>query len=353
MAGPGIAATSSSKINPSPEHFLSSGSFMTHIPDRPEARAASVMSVTARPPRDFLAQLKPYAQLVRLPNVFTAFADICLGGLAAHILPDRWLPFLFLLLSSGCLYCAGMVWNDFFDIDQDRKERPFRPIPSGRVPRERAGRLGAGLLLMGVGLATLAGVSASAWNWVPVALALALVAAILLYDAWLKRTWAGPLGMGACRFLNVLLGVSVAADGAAPWSVHAAAVVGLYIVGVTWFARTEARASKQSTLAAAALVMLAALLLALPLPLWLQPPEASSPLFPYLLVALGLLVGIPAGEAVAHPAPAQVQAAVKRAIMGLVLLDAVLATALAGAIGLVILLLLLPALYLGRWIYST
>jgi 4-hydroxybenzoate polyprenyltransferase len=297
--------------------------------------------------------LKPYAQLVRLPNVFTAFADICLGALAAHIMPEKWLPFLLLLLASGCLYCAGMVWNDFFDIDQDRKERPFRPIPSGRVPRERAGRLGAGLLLMGVGLATLAGVSVSEWNWLPATLALALVAAILLYDAWLKRTWAGPLGMGSCRFLNVLLGLSIAPDGATPWSFHLAAVVGLYIVGVTWFARTEARLSKQSTLAGAALVMLAALLLALPLPLWLQPPETSSPLFPYLLAGLGLFVGIPAGEAVARPAPAPVQAAVKRAVMGLVVLDAALATALAGAQGLAILLLLVPALYLGRWLYST
>ena len=49
----------------------------------------------------------------------------------------------------------------------------------------------------------------------------------------------------------------------------------------------------------------------------------------------------------------RVQAAVKRAIMGLIVLDAVLATALAGTVGLVILLLLVPALYLGRWIYST
>jgi len=326
---------------------------MKRTPDLPEGTAASTRPPAPPAAGPLLPKLKPYAQLMRLPNVFTAFADICMGALAAHILPDKWLAFVLLLLSSGCLYCAGMVWNDFFDIDQDRKERPFRPIPSGRVPRERAGRLGAGLLLMGIGLATLAGVSASDWNWQPLAVALALVVAILLYDAWLKRTWAGPLGMGSCRFLNVLLGVTVAADGAAPWSVHAAAVVGLYIVGVTWFARTEARASKQSTLSAAALVMLAALLLALPLPLWLQPPDSSSPLFPYLLVALGLFVGIPASEALARPAPAQVQVAVKRAIMGLVLLDAVMATALAGTIGLVILILLVPAMYLGRWIYST
>jgi hypothetical protein len=41
--------------------------------------------------------------------------------------------------------------------------------------------------------------------------------------------------------------------------------------------------------------------------------------------------------------------------MALILLDAVLATATAGAIGLVILLLLAPSLYLNRkrWLYAT
>src|SRR5271166_2427559 len=92
---------------------------------------SSTHPVTPSPSHPVIwSRLKPYAQLVRLPNVFTAFADICLGALAAHILPDKWLPFVLLLLSSGCLYCAGMVWNDFFDIEQDCKERPFRPIPS-------------------------------------------------------------------------------------------------------------------------------------------------------------------------------------------------------------------------------
>src|SRR4051812_42314353 len=112
----------------------------------------------AAPPRSPLAprkRLRPYAQLVRLPNVFTAFADIGLGGLAAAAhserhpgaLLDHWLPFLLLLLASGLLYCAGMVWNDFFDIEQDRRERPFRPIPSGNVPLRTAGRLGGALLI--------------------------------------------------------------------------------------------------------------------------------------------------------------------------------------------------------------
>src|SRR5437868_8098899 len=78
---------------------------------------------------------RAYAQLVRLPNVFTALADIGLGALATHALPGAWPTVVWLLLSSACLYCGGMVWNDFFDVEQDRRERPFRPLPSGRVAR--------------------------------------------------------------------------------------------------------------------------------------------------------------------------------------------------------------------------
>jgi 4-hydroxybenzoate polyprenyltransferase len=102
----------------------------------------------------------------------------------------------------------------------------------------------------------------------------------------------------------------------------------------------------------AAVVMLAGGLLALPVPLWAE-PSAGTLMYPYLLVALGFLVALPVSRAVASPTPALVQAAVKRAIMGLVILDAVLATAFAGLLGLLILLLLMPALYLGRWLYST
>src|SRR5207249_291792 len=84
------------------------------------------------------------AATVRLPNVFTAFADIGLGILATwQLTPEAfalgelgWVwSALFLMAASGCLYCAGMVFNDVFDLEQDKRERPSRPIPSGRVSR--------------------------------------------------------------------------------------------------------------------------------------------------------------------------------------------------------------------------
>lgn len=303
-------------------------------------------------------RLRAYAQLVRLPNVFTALADIVLGGLAVGVSAEQGLSFALLLFSSACLYMGGMVWNDFFDIEQDRRERPFRPLPSGRLTRRAAGVLGAGLLAAGLLFAAASGLFSPLPRFggerLPVPIAVLLIAAILLYDAWLKRTWAGPLGMGTCRFLNVLLGLSLAASFAQPWMIHLALVVGLYIVAVTWFARTEAQTSQRWQLTGAALVMLVSLVIALPLPIWF-PPGTSSPLFPYLLVVLGFLVGHPVRQAIVTPQPRYVQKAVKRAIFGLVVFDAVLATAVAGSIGLIILLLLVPILALGRWrwLYAT
>jgi 4-hydroxybenzoate polyprenyltransferase len=287
-----------------------------------------------------------------LPNVFTAFADIFLGALASGALPDRWLAFILLLLASGCLYCAGMVWNDYFDFEQDYRERPFRPLPSGKIGLRTAMLLGVALLAGGVLFAVLAGLVTG--SFLPPVFALVLTACILLYDGGLKHTSTGPIAMGACRFFNLLLGLSAGTEWAASWGFHLSLVVGLYIVGVTWFARTEARMSKQSSLTGAGFVMLVSLVLALPLPAWFEPGRFSAwVVYPYLLVGLGFLVGIPVSQAIAHPSPEPVQKAVKRALMGLVLLDTVLAIGVAGWAGLFILLLLVPAMYLGRWIYST
>jgi 4-hydroxybenzoate polyprenyltransferase len=296
---------------------------------------------------------KALAQLMRLPNLFTAFADIGLGWLAALATgtpSSSWLSFLLLIGASGCLYSAGMVWNDFFDVEQDRRERPFRPIPSGRVSRSAAGAIGAVLILLGLLFAGLVQED----NGQGIVIAGILVAAILLYDAWLKRTVLGPIAMGSCRFLNVLLGLVPASSEYLPWSArfYVAGVVGTYIVGITWFARKEASRSERSALQGAAATILAALVAAMAVPVWIE-RAVTSPLFPYLLVGLGFLVGIPIAQAIERPKPEHIQAAVKRALIGLVVLDAVLATGIAGIAGLLLLLLLLPMLYLGRYVYST
>src|SRR5216110_2611253 len=103
-----------------------------------------------------MIRVLPYAQLVRLPNTFTAMADIFLGATAAGMLLERFGAFVCLLLASTLLYWSGMIWNDYFDLDQDRKERPGRPLASGRVSPRAAVLLGASCMLGGVLLAGLA-----------------------------------------------------------------------------------------------------------------------------------------------------------------------------------------------------
>jgi 4-hydroxybenzoate polyprenyltransferase len=345
---------------------------------------------TAAPPAAHPFSWLAYGQLVRLPNVFTALADILMAAcvaLAARValaeqsaatetaglalllasLAEHAVPLVLLLLASSCLYCSGMVWNDYFDLEQDKRERPFRPLPAGRISLRAAAGLAASLMLVGVACAGLVGALGDGYRATPLVLAMLLALAILVYDGWLKRTWAGPGAMGTCRFLNVLLGLSIVPGELGVGGLLPAAVVGVYVAGVTWFARTEARVSTQFQLRAAAAVTLVGLLLALAVPaVASRLPRGEEPtlveffsvglgqmVFPYLLVVFGFSVGVPVWNAINRPVPERVQPAVKRAVLGLVLLDALLATAVVGTVGLALAVLLLPASYLGRWLYST
>lgn len=303
-------------------------------------------------------RLLAYAQLVRLPNVFTALADISMAGYATGAVRDYPVAFACVMFSSGYLYSAGMVWNDIFDRAEDAKVRPYRPIPSGRVRVPVVVTSGVMLIAAGLAFALFAEYLTHSKSVTvnPIWVGGLLAPAILLYDGWLKRTPVGPVAMGTCRFLNVLLGLSahptfLVAD-QLPSALHLAAVIGVYIVGVTWFARTEEAASNRRQLIAAAGVMAAALVLAVTVPTHL--PEGTSPwYFPYLVVGFGFYTGTAVVAAVRRPEPKQVQTAVKRCILGLIVLDAVLATAFVGLPGMAILLLLPPAMLLGKWVYST
>lgn len=302
---------------------------------------------------------RAYLQLVRLPNVFTALADVLMGYLVTHGGPGPWPPLVLLLLSSGLIYSAGMALNDAYDVEQDRRERPHRPVPSGRVPLTTAFRLGFGLLGAGVLCGWLAGLGErSAWPGM-VAAAVALLA--WGYDAVLKRTPLGPLAMGGCRTLNVLLGMSLAERWSPPLLLVAGAL-GLYVAGITWFARREAALSRRVQLAGATAVMAFALgaLAALP---WAD-GQASGPMiavatsaaerFPLLIGVLALLILRRCFAAVVDPAPPRVQAAVRQAIFSLVVLDAAVTLAACGPLwATAVAALLVPTLLLGRWLYST
>ncbi|MFC5219002.1 SCO3242 family prenyltransferase [Streptomyces coerulescens] len=150
-----------------------------------------------------MSALGDWAQLLRISALFTVPGDVLAGAAAAGVRPDR--RTLLAIGCSLCLYEAGMVLNDWADQDEDARERPDRPLPSGRIPPAAA--LGAAIGFTGaaIALATRAGRPAAA-------VAGALAATVWAYDLKLKHTRAGALAMGAARGLDVLLG-AVAAGG--------------------------------------------------------------------------------------------------------------------------------------------
>jgi 4-hydroxybenzoate polyprenyltransferase len=171
-------------------------------------------------PADFL-------ELVRAPAALTVLGDALVGALGAGHRPGG--RTVALAVSSTCLYTAGMALNDFADAELDARERPERPIPSGRVSRGTAFGVGAALTAVGIGSAFTAGRASGL-------VSLALAAALWSYDLVFKSTPAGPLVMAACRGLDVLMG-----GAGAGWrgAIVPAAGIAAHTVAVTAVSRGE------------------------------------------------------------------------------------------------------------------
>jgi 4-hydroxybenzoate polyprenyltransferase len=300
---------------------------------------------------------RAYFELLRLPAVFTAIADVMMGYVVTQgNFQPPWAVAL-LIAASSLIYLAGMVFNDVHDVDVDAVERPQRPIPSGRISLLSAKRLGWGMLAGGVILGWLVGYLAG--NFRPGIIATLLAAAVVLYDIILKQTAVAPLVMGSCRFLNVLLGMSLAettdtmmprAWTAAEWTIGAG--IGVYIVGVTVFARNEAGASPRAQLGAGILVM-AAGLAALALGACHVGNESRYRWVLWLFV--GTYASVFHSMALLWPAPGIVRILVRHALRMLIFLDWIVAFEAAPHSGgsMLILLLFAPMLLLERWFSTT
>jgi 4-hydroxybenzoate polyprenyltransferase len=310
---------------------------------------------------------RAYFELLRFPAVFTAIADVMMGFLVTFGALHPGGPFVMLAAASALLYLAGMVLNDVFDAETDAEERPQRPIPSQRVRLRTAKILGWSLLALGVLTAAHLGYHGNSMRTTLVALTLA--ACVVLYDAGAKRTLAGSPVMGSCRMLNVLLGMSLAAAAdrmsARPWSTSElmlAAGLGVYIVGVSVFARSEAGVSLRRSLAAGIAVLFAGLGLIASAPI--VGGAADQAIQPGLklssaqwLILWGLLATVIVRRCLLawrSPSPGLVQQAVRTCLRSIIVIDAAIVLGYCGPFwGCMVLALLVPMLLLEQWVSTT
>ncbi|MGW8452390.1 UbiA family prenyltransferase [Streptomyces niveus] len=143
--------------------------------------------------------LRAWAELLRVSALFTVPGDALAGAASAGVRPNRGTALA--VGASLCLYEAGMALNDWADRDEDARERPHRPIPSGRITPNAALTAAGALTATGLFLASRAGRPT-------LALSTALAATVWAYDLRLKHTAAGPVAMGAARALDVLMGAT-------------------------------------------------------------------------------------------------------------------------------------------------
>ena len=288
-------------------------------------------------------------QLVRIPTVFTAMADIFLGFLLTRPSLAPVDTFAFLLAASICIYWTGMILNDYFDRDVDGQERPGRPIPSGRIPAGSALKLGVMLNVAGLGLAACAG-------QLSLQIALLLTLCVWLYDGVLKKTPVAPLLMGSCRLFNVLLGASTSPTEAMWWcpQMHVAIGLGIYVCGLTWFARQEAKTSARPQLISASFVINAGLATLFGF-VHTAPDNSQRETAMFVLAVISVTIVRRLLRAISQPEPARVQTAIKMMLLSLIMLDATLILFATGtpALAIAVALLMVPAFLLARWIPMT
>ncbi|MFD2202619.1 UbiA-like protein EboC [Shivajiella indica] len=291
-----------------------------------------------------MSKIKAYLQLTRPANIVTAIADIWAGfavtGGALVLITDEknliyspvFQDLLWLTLATIGLYGGGVAFNDFFDAELDAKERPERPIPSGRVPKVNAGWMAFLLLVMGV-------LAALQVNWISGVIALAIALLAVLYDYWGKhQSIIGPINMGLCRAGNLILGIS-----AFPVMLKSYWFLGfiplVFVAAITMISRGEVHGKNKSALLGGfsfyVLIILALFVLGF------VEEKKLLHTFPFL-VLFTYMIFPPLIKAIRQQVPELIGKAVKAGVISLIILNASISSVFAGWQFGVLVLVLLP-----------
>lgn len=257
--------------------------------------------------------MKAWMQLIRPSNVLTAISDVLAGLAIACLFMQQALPswdvILNIVVSSMLLYTGGIVYNDVFDAKLDKIERPERPIPSGRIDISSAAIFGAVAFIIACWLAYQV-------NMTCFYMALAIVLMCLVYNGKAKHHFVlGPITMGMCRGLNLLLGFAVIPDSLSYW--YLAFVPLIYIASVTNISRGEVYGNNKTAMQ----VSLGLYLLVVATLCYFA--WQSGHTYAFLFIAgFVAMIARPLFKALKTLAPMDIRQAVKFGVLALILMNA-------------------------------
>lgn len=276
---------------------------------------------------------------MRPANIVTAVADIIAGiVISGYFTASEYslTPVLFLVLATIGLYGGGVVFNDVFDAELDKIERPERPIPSGLVSKQSASLLGLLLLLMAIIAAYF--VHNEGLLSLSVLFAVIIAIAAVVYDKWGKHhALLGPINMGLCRGFNLLLGISIIPAAVTEyWWLGIFPII--YIGAITMISRDEVHGGKKKTLYAAAflyLIVLAAIS-------WFAYSNDQLLNPPAFILLFAVMTFVPLNKAIKDPVAANIRRSVKAGVLAVILMNAAWAAAFGSVGWALIILCLLP-----------
>lgn len=188
-------------------------------------------------------------QMLRPANVVTSTSNVLAGIAFSYFLLSQtgeltlaYIDVGLLMLVSALLYAGGIVFNDVFDAQLDKIERPERAIPSGRVSLVQAMCLGLLCFSAAVWISLLININVAV-------IALSISILCTTYNAWAKHSViVGPFNMGLCRAFNFLLGAALVVDTTTPCEVIIPIVwVSLlylvYVAAITLISQEEVNAA--------------------------------------------------------------------------------------------------------------
>ena len=181
-----------------------------------------------------------WLELMRVSNAPTVVTNVLAGiavGLQARLSAID-VPLgttALVLVGVVIVYMAGMVLNDAFDARIDARERPGRPIPSGRIAEARARFAGFAMLLVGTGMLAVASDATMWWS-------ITLAALVLLYNLLHALVPGAFLLVAACRGLVPVIAALATSVGTEPSLLRwVAGGMAAYVAAVSLAARDEVR----------------------------------------------------------------------------------------------------------------
>ena len=297
--------------------------------------------------------LRQYLTLFRLPNVFTAPSNI-LAGYYAVVEPANasGLHLGILIICSILLYLSGIVLNDYFDIEVDRRERPLRPLPAGTVSKRK-------VLLIGIVFIIAANFISLLVSTSTFIIAAILSGTIVSYDYRMKYSVYGPGMMGAARALNVMLGSSpiflttvLNINNSARIAVVTVSLF-VFVFAISRLSRKEIDETDKVRTAKGSFLMIFAVLAIIIVSglvgVFLKDLFANMALFAIIMIITfkPLLQRQPLSSK-------DIQRTIKTMVLSIIVLDSAFVSGSAGtAYGLVTLMLIMPAIILSRKFYVT